>query len=138
MQASRLDRVGAFLFSREPGTPSFEMPDQVSSRVKSQRYDRLMGAQQGISMSVNESWIGKELKVLIEDRQNGWLIGRSHRDAPEIDGLVFVEGEAEAGSIAPVTVTGAEPYDLYARTSGTPSKVRRLVSLRQTRPLAPK
>lgn len=137
-KAARLDRVGAFLFSREPGTPSFDMADQVSSRVKRSRYDALMTLQQGISTSVNEGWIGRELSVLVEDKQDGWLVGRSHRDAPEIDGLVFVDGDAEVGSFVKARVTEAEPYDLYARLTSDTRRVRRLVSLRQAAPLAPK
>ncbi len=137
MLAARLDRVGAFVFSREPGTPSYEMPGQVPFRVKRQRYDRLMTCQQGISTAVNEAWVGREISVLIEDNREGWLIGRSHRDAPEIDGLVFVDGQAPLGSIVAAQVTAAEPYDLYARLSSS-QKTRRVVRLRQSLPVAPR
>lgn len=137
-KAARLDRVGAFAFSREPGTPSFDMDGQVPFRVKRRRYDRLMTLQQGISSEINESWVGREMRVLVEDHQEGWLVGRSHRDAPEIDGLVFVDGEAAPGSFVTVKVTSAEPYDLYARASSAPSKVRRMVQLRQSAPVAPR
>lgn len=138
MKAANLDRVGAFVFSREPGTPSFEMENQVPFRVKRQRYDQLMTLQQGISTSVNQSWVGRELQVLIEDEQEGWLVGRSHRDAPEIDGLVFVDGDAALGSMVKVEATSAEPYDLYARLVSAPKRVRKMVQLRQTAPLAPR
>ncbi|MFI5387918.1 MAG: 30S ribosomal protein S12 methylthiotransferase RimO [Fimbriimonadales bacterium] len=138
MRAARLDRVGAFVYSREPGTPSHDMPDQVPFRVKRQRYDRLMTLQQGISTAVNESWIGRELKVLIDGRREGWLVGRSHRDAPEIDGLVFVDGGAPLGSIVDVKVTSAEPYDLYGRLSLSPPNIRKTVQLRQSAPTAPR
>lgn len=138
MKAANLDRVGAFVFSREPGTPSFEMENQVPFRVKRQRYDQLMTLQQGISTSVNQSWVGRELQVLIEDEQEGWLVGRSHRDAPEIDGLVFVDGDAPLGSMVKVEATSAEPYDLYARLVSAPKRVRKMVQLRQTAPLAPR
>jgi ribosomal protein S12 methylthiotransferase len=111
---ARLDRVGAFVYSREPGTPSYEMEGQVPFRVKRERYDRLMTHQQGISLEINQSWIGQELEALIEGEQDGWLIARSHRDAPDIDGLVFVRGEAQPGEIVRTVVEGAEPYDLYA------------------------
>lgn len=138
VKRARLDRVGAFLFSREPGTPSFDMPDQVSFRAKRQRFDRLMTLQQGISSEVNESWVGRELQVLVEDRKDGWLIGRSHRDAPEIDGMVFVDGVAEPGSMVRARVTSAEPYDLFARLASTGPKVRRVVPLRQAAPAQPR
>jgi ribosomal protein S12 methylthiotransferase len=137
-KSARLDRVGAFLFSREGGTPSFDMDGQVPSRVKRKRFDELMTQQQGISRDVNEAWIGRELQVLIEDEQEGWLVGRSHRDAPEIDGLVFVDGRAAPGSIVRATVTSAEPYDLYARATSEKTRIRRLVSLRQSAPIAPR
>jgi ribosomal protein S12 methylthiotransferase len=109
---ARMDRVGAFIYSREPGTPSHDMPDQVSSRVKRERYDALMRLQQQISLEINQSWIGRRLSVIVDECKEGVAVGRSHRDAPEIDGLVYVEGEAEPGSIIEVEVTGAEPYDL--------------------------
>jgi len=133
-QAAQLDRVGAFAFSREPGTPSHDMPDQVSTKVKNERYDKLMRTQQRISLEVNKSWVGKSLKVLVDDIQEGWLVGRSHRDAPEIDGLVFVRGEAKPGDMIDVTVDSAEPYDLYAHTTGHTSPAKRLTSLRMAGP----
>jgi ribosomal protein S12 methylthiotransferase len=138
MKVARLDRVGAFVFSREPGTPSYDMPDQIPFRVKRQRYDRLMTLQQGISTEVNEGWIGRELQILVEGREKGWLVGRSYRDAPEIDGLVFVDGEAAFGSMVKVAVTAAEAYDLYARLTSAKPRVRGMVSLRQAAPVAPR
>lgn len=110
---ARLDRVGAFVYSREPGTPSFEMEDQVPFRVKRDRFDRLMKLQQRISLEVNATWVNRSLQVLIEGQEKGWLVGRSHRDAPEIDGLVFLKGEAPAGSIVEATVDRCEAYDLF-------------------------
>jgi ribosomal protein S12 methylthiotransferase len=136
---AKLDRVGAFQFSREPSTPSFDLAGQVPSRIKNERYDKLMRTQQSISLEKNEAWIGKTLEVLIEDNRQGWLIGRSHRDAPEIDGLVFVSGEATPGSIVHATINGAEHYDLYAEMGNSPQvKARKLTSLRLATPLAPK
>jgi ribosomal protein S12 methylthiotransferase len=114
LDEARMDRVGAFIYSREPGTPSHGMPDQVPGRVKRERYDALMSLQQGISLEINQSWIGRRLSVIVDEEQEGVSVGRSHRDAPEIDGLVYVEGEIEPGSIVEVEVTGAEPYDLVA------------------------
>ena len=114
VKAARLDRVGAFVFSREPGTPSHDMPDQIPFRIKRERFDRLMRSQQAISLAVNRSWVGRRMNVLIDDRKDDWAIGRSHRDAPDIDGLVFVRSQAPPGAIVGVTVTGAEEYDLYA------------------------
>jgi ribosomal protein S12 methylthiotransferase len=137
-KSARLDRVGAFVFSREPGTPSHDMDGQVSLKVKRERYDRLMRTQQKISLEVNKGWVGKDLDVLIEDERDGWLIGRSHRDAPEIDGLVFVQGDAPMGHIVRANVVDAEAYDLHARVGAVPvTKSRSLMQLRQAAPARP-
>ncbi|MCX6036151.1 MAG: TRAM domain-containing protein, partial [Chloroflexi bacterium] len=73
---------------------------------------RLMELQQSISLQINQSYVGQKLDVLIEGQEKEIAIGRSYRDAPEIDGLVLVEGNAEIGSIIPVNITGAMAYDL--------------------------
>ena len=108
----RFDRVGTFLFSFEPGTPSESLGDPVSLEVKEERYDRLMALQQDISLERNQSFMGKTLDVLFEGQGDGLSMGRSYRDAPEIDGLVIVEGNAPLGELLPVRITGALPYDL--------------------------
>ena len=135
---SRLDRVGAFVFSREPGTPSFDMEDQVSPKLKRERYDKLMRVQQSISLEMNRAWVGKTLEVLVDEHKDGWSIGRSHRDAPEIDGLVFLEGELPLGSIVGAVVNGAEAYDLYAQPIGPVSvATRKMQPLRMAGPARP-
>ena len=108
----RFDRVGTFQFSFEPGTTSEPLGDPVPAEVKQSRYEQLMELQQGISMQVNQSYVGKTLNVLVEGRDKGIAIGRSYRDAPEIDGMVFIEGDAAIGDIVPVKITGAMAYDL--------------------------
>lgn len=113
VREAQLDRVGAFMFSREAGTPSFDMEGQVSSRVKRERHDRLMRVQQGVSLEANRKWVGRNLQVLVERCDGSVRVGRSHRDAPDIDGLVYFEGSSEPGSFATVRVERAEPYDLY-------------------------
>ncbi len=114
----RFDRVGAFQFSFEPGTKSAPLGDPVPASAKEERYQRLMELQQNISLQVNQSYVGKTLDVLVEGFDNGLSIGRSYRDAPEIDGMVFIEGKAEVGDIIPVRITGAMAYDL----TGVPAK----------------
>jgi len=108
----RFDRVGAFQFSFEPGTTSAPLGDSVPAPVKQERYERLMELQQNISLQVNQSYVGKTLDVLVEGFDNGISIGRSYRDAPEIDGMVFIEGQAKVGEIVPVRISGAMAYDL--------------------------
>jgi len=119
----RFDRVGTFQFSFEPGTTSEPLGDDVPSEVKQERHDRLMELQQNISLQINQSYVGKKLDVLVEGYNNGLAIGRSYRDAPEIDGLVFIEAEANIGDIIPVNITGAMAYDLTGMpTTSDPSQ----------------
>jgi ribosomal protein S12 methylthiotransferase len=108
----RFDRVGTFQFSFEEGTTSAPLGDPVSAPVKQARFEQLMELQQGISMQINQSYVGKTLDVLVEGFDNGISVGRSYRDAPEIDGLVFIEGKLKLGQIVPVRITGAMAYDL--------------------------
>jgi len=108
----RFDRVGAFQFSFEPGTTSAPLGDPVPAELKQERYARLMELQQNISLQVNQSYVGKTLDILVEGFDNGISMGRSYRDAPEIDGLVFIEGQAKIGDIVPVRIGGAMAYDL--------------------------
>jgi ribosomal protein S12 methylthiotransferase len=108
----RFDRVGVFTYSYEPGTPSAALPDQVPDAVKETRRERLMEIQQPISLRRNQQFVGHVLPVLIEGYGDGLSVGRSYRDAPEIDGMVFVEDELSVGEIVPVRITGAMTYDL--------------------------
>lgn len=110
--ATRFDKVGAFKFSFEPGTTSEPLGDPIPAEVKEERWQRLMEAQQQISLERNQSFVGKTLDVLIEGSGDGISMGRSYRDAPEIDGLVIVEGEVPVGQMTPVRITGAMTYDL--------------------------
>lgn len=120
MAEVRFDRVGAFTFSAEPGTPAFDLPDPVPEAVKQERWERLMAFQQPISLERNQDMVGRKLDVLIDGTDNGVSIGRSYRDAPEIDGYVVVEKELPAGRMAPVLVTGAMEYDLLAVPADEP------------------
>jgi ribosomal protein S12 methylthiotransferase len=108
----RFDRVGTFQFSFEPGTASEPLGDPIVPEVKEERYDRLMTLQQRISLERNQMFVGKTLEVLFEGQGDGISMGRSYRDAPEIDGLVIVEGNAPQGALLPVKITGAMAYDL--------------------------
>jgi ribosomal protein S12 methylthiotransferase len=124
LQEIRFDRVGAFQFSFEPGTTSEPLGDPVPAEEKQARWERLMALQQGISLERNQAQVGKTLPVLIEGQgevedENGVVlagnaisVGRSYRDAPEIDGMVVIEGEIPVGELVPVRISGAMPYDL--------------------------
>ena len=117
----KFDRVGAFTYSFEPGTPSADLPDPVPDVVKRERYERLMTLQQPISLGKNQSLVGKTLDVLVEGQGDGLTVGRTYRDAPEIDGLVVIEGDAPPGEFVPVRVTGAMEYDLTGKVEMQPS-----------------
>ena len=106
------DRVGVFTYSREAGTPAYDLPDQLPKSVKQARYDQVMTLQQQVSLQRNEAQIGRTLDVLVEGTGDGISVGRSYRDAPEIDGLVVFGGEAPIGRFASVRITQAEIYDL--------------------------
>lgn len=108
----RFDRVGAFQFSFEQGTASEPLGDPVPEDVKQERWEKLMERQQQISLERNQAYVGKIMDVLIEGQGDGLSLGRSYRDAPEIDGMVIVEGEYPTGAMFPVQITGAMAYDL--------------------------
>ncbi len=113
----RFDRVGAFTFSPEEGTPAAELPGALPEEVKVERYERLMALQQGISRQINDAQVGRTLDVLLEGQGDGLSVGRSYRDAPEIDGMVILTGELPVGSILPVRITGAMEYDLLGESA---------------------
>jgi ribosomal protein S12 methylthiotransferase len=116
VQEMKFDHAGAFTFSFEPGTASEPLGDPIPPELKQERLEQLMLLQQNISMLRNQGWVGKRLDVLVEGYSNGISIGRSYRDAPEIDGLVLIEGQVPVGEIVPVRVTGALPHDLTAQS----------------------
>ncbi len=115
IEAMRLERVGVFEYSLEEGTPAAKMPCQIEPEIKSERRDRLMKIQQGISLSKNKEQIGKVFDVLIENHEEENLYsGRTCRDMMEIDGAVFVRASSdlEIGSFVKVIITDAMEYDL--------------------------
>jgi ribosomal protein S12 methylthiotransferase len=117
VQRHQFDHVGVFTFSPEDGTPAYNLPNHLPQSVMDERRDKLMELQQPISWQKNQQEIGKVVDVLIEQEnpESGILIGRSLRFAPEVDGLVYVEGQARLGTIIPVIITDADEYDLYGQ-----------------------
>jgi ribosomal protein S12 methylthiotransferase len=113
----KFDRVGAFTYSFEASTPSAAVSWQVEEAVKQARRDELMEIQQPISLAKNQALVGRTLPVLVEGVGDGISVGRTYRDAPEIDGLVIVPGELPIGEIVPIHIDGAMTYDL----TGTPA-----------------
>ena len=110
------DRLGVFTYSPEEDTPAANMPDQIEESVKEDRQAELMELQQEIAFELAENMIGKEVMVMIEGKvadENAY-VGRTYMDAPNVDGLIFVETNEEmmSGDFAKVKVTGALEYDL--------------------------
>lgn len=110
------DRLGVFTYSPEEDTPAVEMPDQIPEEIKEERQAELMELQQDIAFDAAENMIGKEVLVMIEGKvadENAY-VGRTYKDAPGVDGLIFINTEEElmSGDFAKVKVTGALEYDL--------------------------
>ncbi len=114
VQEIRFDRVGIFPYYHEVGTPAYSTVDDISSAVKEERIKRLAGLQEEISLTRNQKFTGKKLNVIVDGVGDGISVCRSYRDAPEIDGLVMVEGELEVGKITAVKITAALVHDLVA------------------------
>lgn len=115
VERHQFDHVGVFTFSPEEGTKAYNLPNQLPQQLMDERRDILMKIQQPISWERNQQEIGKIVDVLIEQENpiRGELIGRSSRFAPEVDGQIYVRGEASLGSIAKVKINEADAYDLY-------------------------
>ncbi|MCC5605785.1 30S ribosomal protein S12 methylthiotransferase RimO [Nostoc sp. CHAB 5834] len=111
------DHVGVFTFSSEEGTPAYKLPNQLPQEVMDDRRYQLMELQQPISQKKNQQEVGKIVDVLIEQEnpESGELIGRSGRFSPEVDGLVYVKGQAKLGTIVPIAIHHADTYDLYGQ-----------------------
>ncbi|MBO1069383.1 MAG: 30S ribosomal protein S12 methylthiotransferase RimO [Dolichospermum sp. DEX189] len=116
-QRHKFDHVGVFTFSPEEGTPAYNLPNQIPAEVMTERRNQLMELQQPISFQKNQQEIGKVVDVLIEQEnpEGGELIGRSGRFSPEVDGQVYVKGEARLGTIVKVAIESADAYDLYGQ-----------------------
>ena len=115
---AQFDRVGVFEYSVEDGTPSADMEPKVPSRIKRSRKEKLMARQQPISLALNQRWVGREMDVLVEGRSPldiTTLVGRSFRDAPEVDGQVYIKRcAARPGTFVRARIIEARPYDLVA------------------------
>ncbi|MEX1022101.1 MAG: 30S ribosomal protein S12 methylthiotransferase RimO [Dehalococcoidia bacterium] len=119
VEEERFDHVGAFTYSPQASTPAATMPDQVPDEVKDERYGALMELAQSISHDSTRAMIGREVDVLVESQepttsQTGEpvVVGRTYRDAPEVDGLAFLKGTYPMGALVRARIDGALPYDL--------------------------
>lgn len=117
LQQAQLDRVGCFKFSPVEGAPATQMADQVPEEIKEQRFHRFMQLQQHISAQRLQQKIGKTLLVIIDEINEQGIIGRSMADAPEIDGLVYLnhssQNAVQCGDIVKAVIHHADEYDLW-------------------------
>ena len=129
-QRHKFDHVGVFTFSPEEGTPAYNLPHQIPAEIMAARRDQLMALQQPISLQKNQQEIGKIVDVLIEQEnpETGELIGRSGRFSPEVDGQVYVKGEARLGTIVKVAIQSADAYDLYGQVVNSDRLLSRSLS----------
>ncbi len=110
------DRLGVFTYSQEEGTKAAELPCQIPEDRKEERMNRIMAVQQEISYQRNQKFIGQKLEVLVEEVQSEeprMIVGRSYRDAPDVDGVVYIkDSNAKIGDMIKVKITDAYDYDL--------------------------
>ena len=123
------DHIGCFTYSPQSESPAAQAPNQVPERIKRRRQRQLMEVAQQVSMIRNRAMVGREIDVLVEFQQSsdarvdakvGFVIGRSYRDAPEVDGLVLLHGSAKPGELVRAKVTSALAYDLVAEPLAVP------------------
>lgn len=136
VERHQFDHVGVFTFSPEEGTPAYDLADPVPQAVMDDRRDRLMALQQPIAAARNAALVGQVVDVLIEEEHpaTGLKIGRSPRFAPEVDGVVYVQGEARLGSLVPVKITEAEVYDLHGQVASAADVLQRVAEAQALNP----
>ena len=125
LEHQRFDHVGIFTFSSEEGTKAASLPDQVSAEIALARKDKLMSIQEPIAAAKNNAWVGRRVDVLVEqcNPDNGEMIGRCYRFAPEVDGEVLLQpglngAYAEPGMMVPALINGVDLYDLTGELIG--------------------
>ncbi|MDH5355836.1 MAG: 30S ribosomal protein S12 methylthiotransferase RimO [Gammaproteobacteria bacterium] len=115
LDAAQLDRVGCFMYSPVEGASANDLPDQVPEAIKQSRYDRFMQHQQAISTARLSLRVGQQMQVLVEAEDEEGYVGRSYADAPDIDGLVYIDSEQPltTGEFYTVEITDTDEYDCY-------------------------
>lgn len=118
IEEMRFDKLGVFEFSKEKGTYAYSLKDQIPARVKKQRKNKLMKLQQNISKDINKKLIGSEVDSIVESvMEDGLVVARTYKDAPEVDGLLYIETEEmlSPGDIIKVKITDSNEYDLFGK-----------------------
>ena len=114
IQEAKFERLGTFIYSREEGTSAYDFKGQIPQQLKQERLDRIMSAQRQIAADVNAKFLNKTITVLVEEKQDGAYIGRSQADAPEVDGVVYINTKKSLsiGKFIQVKITDTLEYDL--------------------------
>ena len=114
VQNIKFERLGVFIYSREEGTPAYNFKGQVPKELKEERFNMIMSSQAGIAADVNSKLLGKSILVLVEDKLDGAYIGRTQYDAPEVDGVVYINSKKalKKGEFVKVKITDTLEYDL--------------------------
>ena len=119
VKEARFERLGTFSFSKEDGTPAEKLKDQIHPMTKKSRYNKIMSLQQKIASETQQEMVGKELEVLIETKtfDGKYYVGRSYREVPDIDGLIYIEmvDKALEGKFVKCKITKASGYDLVGK-----------------------
>ncbi len=123
---AKLNRVGCFKYENVEGAAANGLDGHVPEEIKQERYDRLMQLQQAVSAELLAARVGKTIEVMVDDIDEEGAVARSHWDAPEIDGVVYLDGgtQLKPGDLLKVTVTEADAYDLWARPLAPSSALR--------------
>lgn len=110
----KFDRLGVFMYSREEGAPAYGFKGQIPEQSKQKRFDRIMSEQQKIAAGLNVEFLGKTIMVLVEEKQEGGYTGRSQADAPEVDGVIYIntKKKLKPGEFVRVKITDTLEYDL--------------------------
>ena len=113
----RFERLGIFNYSHEENTGAFDLQDDIPAEVKQERSENIMRIQEGISLDLNQRFVGKELKILIDRKEGNYFIGRTEFDSPEVDNEVLIDAKksyARIGDFVKVKIDSAQEFDLYA------------------------
>ena len=111
----RFDRLGVFTYSEEEGTSAAHLDDNIPQEVKNDRKNQIIELQHDISLARNESFIGKNIRVLVDQTENNIGVGRTEYDSPEIDNIVQIEGKVSRGQFVNIIVNGANEYELIGK-----------------------
>jgi len=111
----RFDRLGVFTYSEEEGTSAAGLDDDIPQEIKDDRKNQIIELQHDISLDRNESFIGKEIRVLVDQSENNIGVGRTEYDSPEIDNIVKIEGKVSKGEFVNIAVNSANEYELIGK-----------------------